>query len=207
MQYQKDEVRDKVIAVARHEFLSKGFKGTSMRAIAAKSGVSLSNIYNYFHSKDKIFREVLSGLLNAINKAMEEHNEPRFIDIGVFTSEEYIRSQIELFVQLINTYKDDFKLLFFKSSGSQLEDYREKIIDAHTKKSKEYLLLMKEKYPDINTEISDFFIHTMSAWAIGVFSELVMHNLTKEELKHFITNYMQFNTAGWQRILQVNLTK
>ncbi|MCK5134632.1 MAG: TetR family transcriptional regulator [Bacteroidales bacterium] len=67
MQYPKSYTRYRIIRAARKEFLRKGFKGASMRLIAAASGVSTSNIYNYFQSKDQIFREVLNPLLDAFS--------------------------------------------------------------------------------------------------------------------------------------------
>ena len=55
MQIQKDNIRKKILEVARSEFIAKGFKDTSMRTIAKKGEVNLSNIYNYFSNKDEIF--------------------------------------------------------------------------------------------------------------------------------------------------------
>ncbi|PIF05673.1 MAG: TetR family transcriptional regulator [Draconibacterium sp.] len=203
MQIQKKDVRKNILIVARKEFLEKGFKDASMRSIAKKADVSLSNIYNYFRNKDKIFREILSALLNTINRVMEEHNSPSHISVDILSSDEYMRSQIDMFVELIDNYKDDFKLLLFKSSGSSLANYREEIIELQTRVGKEYIGLMKEKFPSINGEISDFFIHTMSSWWMSIISELVMHDLSHRELERFIREYMEFGAAGWKRLMQV----
>nr|WP_321357629.1 TetR/AcrR family transcriptional regulator [uncultured Draconibacterium sp.] len=203
MQIQKEDTRRIILQVARDEFIKKGFKGASMRNIAQNAGVGLSNIYNYFRNKDEIFREVLSGLLNALDRVMEEHNSSKYISIDIFRSEEYMRNQIDLFVELINNYKEDFKLLLFKSSGSSLENYREECTELHTRIGKEYIALMKEKYPTINANISEFFIHTMSSWWISIISELVMHDLSHRELEDFIREYMEFGTAGWGKVMRI----
>lgn len=203
MQIQKEDTRRIILQVARNEFLAKGFKDASMRSIAKSADVSLSNIYNYFRNKDEILREVLSGLLNALDKVMEEHNSSKYISIDIFSSEEYMRIQIDLFVELINNYKEDFKLLLFKSSGSSLENYREEYTEQHTRIGKEYIALMKEKYPTINAGISAFFIHTMSSWWISIISELVMHDLSYRELEDFIREYMEFGTAGWGKVMRI----
>ena len=203
MQIQKEDTRRIILQVARDEFIKKGFKGASMRNIARNAGVGLSNIYNYFRNKDEIFREVLSGLLNALDRVMEEHNSSKYISIDIFRSEEYMRNQIDLFVELINNYKEDFKLLLFKSSGSSLENYREECTELHTRIGKEYIALMKEKYPAINACISEFFIHTMSSWWISIISELVMHDLSHRELEDFIREYMEFGTAGWGKVMRI----
>jgi TetR/AcrR family transcriptional regulator, cholesterol catabolism regulator len=203
MQTQKEDVKKYILQTARNEFVKKGFEGTSMRTIAKKTKVALSNIYNYFRNKDEIFREVLSGLLCAIDSTMEKHNSPDYISVDIFNSEDYMRSQINMFVELIENYKEDFRLLLFKASGSSLENFRNEITDKHTQTGIEYIALMKQKYPEINGEVSEFFIHTMSSWWISIIAELVMHDLSHKALEDFIREYMEFGTAGWKKVMQL----
>jgi AcrR family transcriptional regulator len=203
MQIQKDSIRQTILNEAEKQFLEKGYKGTSMRTIAANSGVILSNIYNYFKSKDEIFRELLSGVLSAIEYTMEEHNSPDYISIDIFSSDEYMRKQIDMFVGLIENYKEEFNLLLFKSAGSSLENFREEIIERHTQTGKEYIALMKTKYPEINGDVSPFFIHVMSSWWVSIVAELVMHDLSHDELELFIREFMEYGTAGWKKIMKV----
>lgn len=204
MQIQKEDIKKVIIQVARNEFVKKGFKDASMRTIAKKSEVGLSNIYNYFRNKDEIFREVLSGLLSAIDSTMERHNSSDYISVDIFSSEEYMRTQINIFVELVENYKEDFKLLLFKAAGSSLENFRSEITDKHTQTGIEYIALMKQKYPEINSNISEFFIHTMSSWWISIIVELVMHDLSHESLEDFIREYMEFGTAGWKKVMRVS---
>ncbi len=205
MQTQKDDIRKTILSVARKEFIEKGFKVTSMRTIAQKAEVGLSNIYNYFKNKDEIFSEVLASVLAAFEKVMKDHNDVEFINLDIFYSEEYLRTQVEMFFNLITNYKEDMNLLFFKSSGSVLENYREELIEQHTKIGIEYIAIMKSKYPQINGNISPFFIHTMSAWFVSSITELVMHDLSDDEMETFIREYMEYGTAGWQKLMRVKI--
>ena len=52
MQIPKDNIRNNILKAAENIFLEKGYSKTSMREIAAKSNVVLSNIYNYFKNKE-----------------------------------------------------------------------------------------------------------------------------------------------------------
>jgi TetR/AcrR family transcriptional regulator, cholesterol catabolism regulator len=203
MQIQKGDIRKIILKIAREEFLGKNFKDASMRTIAKKSGVGLSNIYNYFTSKDEIFCEVLSGLLKAIDEVMLEHNSSKYISVDIFSSDEYMHSQINMFVELVANYKEDFKLLLFRSAGSSLENYREECTEQYTRTGKEYIALMKQKYPSINGDVSDFFIHTMSSWWMSIIAELVMHDLSHKALEDFIREYMEFGTSGWKRVMRI----
>ncbi|WP_321480593.1 TetR/AcrR family transcriptional regulator [uncultured Bacteroides sp.] len=203
MQRQKDDIRKVILKIARKEFIEKGFKDTSMRTIAQKTEVGLSNIYNYFKNKDEIFHEVLASAIRAFEKVMKDHNNVEFINIDIFSSDEYLRTQVEMFFNLITNYKADMNLLFFKSSGSALENYREELIEQYTQMGIEYIAIMKSKYPKINGNISPFFIHTMSAWLMSCITELVMHDLSDDEMETFIREYMEFGTAGWQKLMRV----
>jgi len=177
MQTQKNNIRQIILKTSRKEFLAKGFKNASMRSISKDSGVGLSNIYNYFKNKEEILLEILRPLLQSLDQLLNEHNSSKHLDIHIFTSEEYQKSHINLYVELILKYKDEFNLLLFKSHGSSLENYRDEYTDRHTSSGTEYLNLMKEKYPRLNSDISDFFIHTMSSWWLTIIGEIVSHDL------------------------------
>ncbi len=201
MQIKKNDIHTKVLNAARLEFLNKGYKGTSMRSIAAMAGVSLSNIYNYFASKDEILHEVLAPLMEALDHLMEEHNKPENLSADIFISKEYLHEQINLFVHLIHTFCDELNLLLFHVSGSSFEDFYDRFANMLTEKGLEYYQMMKEKYPQTRTHISEFFFHTMSSWWLSIMGEIVSHKLNEKEIEGFVTEYMLFATAGWKEIM------
>lgn len=55
MQILKDNIRSRILDVAKQQFELKGYSKTSMREIAVDVGVGVGNIYNYFKSKDELF--------------------------------------------------------------------------------------------------------------------------------------------------------
>jgi len=55
----RDARRDAIIDVARDCFLSLGYAGTSMSAVAARLGGSKGTLYNYFPSKEDLFAAVM----------------------------------------------------------------------------------------------------------------------------------------------------
>ncbi|MFA8436717.1 MAG: TetR/AcrR family transcriptional regulator [Marinifilaceae bacterium] len=203
MQVKKEEVRREILRIAKNEFIEKEFKGTSMRDIAKKAGVSLSNIYNYFRNKDEIYVQILTPLLQAIDKTMEEHNGDENITTDIFLSEEYQKQQIHLFTQLIEEYRVEFRMLLCHSHGSSLQNYRERFTDAQTRMGVEYFQKLKEKYPQIHTDISEFFLHTTSSWFLTSVGEIVTHELSHDEIVSFVAEYVAFCTAGWKRLLKV----
>src|SRR5215469_17681609 len=55
----KDERREAIVSIAHEVFLSNGYAGTSMSAIATKLGGSKGTLYNYFCSKEELFAAVI----------------------------------------------------------------------------------------------------------------------------------------------------
>lgn len=202
MQIKKDDIRKTILGAAREEFSEKGFKDASMRTIAQKAKVGLSNIYNYFGNKDEIFREILSEVLAAFDKILKEHNSSDHVNRDIFSSEKYLGKQIDMYLSLVDDHKEDLKILFFKSSGSSLENFQEELIEKHTQTGTEYIELMKKKYPEMNADISPFFIHTMCAWFMSSITELVMHDLSQSEVQQFVRDYMEYSTAGWKKLMR-----
>ncbi len=55
------ENKDKLLKTAIDLFAAKGFKGTSIRDIAQAMGMSISNIYHYFGSKEGLMLAILEN--------------------------------------------------------------------------------------------------------------------------------------------------
>ncbi|MEL6639066.1 MAG: TetR/AcrR family transcriptional regulator, partial [Bacteroidota bacterium] len=154
MQVQKISIRRAILEVAREELFEKGFKGTSMRSIAQKSEVGLSNIYNYFKNKDEILLAVIQPLLNAIDKMEAEHNDEKNLNIELLSSDAFLKENIVKMVNLVEGFRRELRLLFFHAYGSSLENFKNEFIDRSTRMGIEFLRKIKAKYPFLNTEIS-----------------------------------------------------
>ena len=78
MQTKKDYTREEIVMTAKREFLKNGFAKASMREIAKRSGIGLSNIYNYFKSKDEIFRCIVAPLILKMKEMLLEHHNVKY---------------------------------------------------------------------------------------------------------------------------------
>lgn len=201
MQVPKEDIIKKILEVSKQEFVKNGFQQSSMRIIAKEAGVGLSNIYNYFKNKDQIFEKLVQPLLNEFKQLKHQHNAPDQITDQVFYSNSYQERNIKMLVNLVETYRLELDLLFFKSEGSKLANFKEIIIEEYTAMSMEYLQKLNEKYPKLKGNISEFFIHNMAAWWVNILVEIVMHQMNENEYEKFIGEYVQFATAGWQKLL------
>ncbi len=62
----RDEKAAELLAIAQRLFLTRGYAGTTMAAIAAEAGVASNVVHWYFASKDELFARAMEGLQVAI---------------------------------------------------------------------------------------------------------------------------------------------
>ena len=106
MQIKKDYTREQIVTVAKRVFLRKGFAKASMRDVAKGAGIGLSNIYNYFNSKDEIFRHIVAPLIAKMEEMLKEHHDVRyheeFLRYANGESDEMMTEHVQKYMQLIS---------------------------------------------------------------------------------------------------------
>jgi AcrR family transcriptional regulator len=83
-QQQKEQTRALILEAARDLFESKGFAGTTMRAVAARAGVALGTIFTHFDDKGAL---LLAAVLEDLS-----HTDQQIVD--GFPASAGIREQI-----------------------------------------------------------------------------------------------------------------
>ncbi len=203
MQVLKKDIRGRILTVARRHFRQSGYSRTSMREIAESAGIGVGNIYNYFTSKDELFREVLRPVLRALEAMLQEHHGIRGEDIMVMRSEKYLKSCIDEYVSLMDKHRSLMEILLFRAQGSSLERFRENYTDRSTEVVKAWFVSMKEKHRDINASVSDFIIHLHTVWMFTMFEELLMHSVPRQEMEAILHDYILFEIQGWRAIVKI----
>ncbi|MDD1685336.1 MAG: TetR/AcrR family transcriptional regulator [Methanoregula sp.] len=94
----KEEVRKKIIETAYHLFLTKGYRGTTMDAIAGALGVTKPALYQYFPGKEDLFaavaergRQELVGILERSyqNRDIRGGSEALFDALSLYAPQFY----------------------------------------------------------------------------------------------------------------------
>jgi TetR/AcrR family transcriptional regulator of autoinduction and epiphytic fitness len=65
-----------IVAAAVVEFTERGFEAARMDAVAAKAQVSKRTLYRHFPSKLALFREIVEGMIAALNEANGPDYDP-----------------------------------------------------------------------------------------------------------------------------------
>lgn len=201
MRVLNDDKYNAILQSARKEFITKGFKDASMRSIAANAGVGLSNIYNYFLNKDDIFLAIVKPARDALYSFIHKNHNEESIDHNRSTTFGHKEEAVEYYIYLIDTYRDELRMLLFHSQGSSLGNFREAFTDYITETSFHYMDLERKHYPDTK-EISPFFMHALASWMVSVMGEIVTHDLSKEKIREFFREYFRFEFAGWRELTE-----
>lgn len=204
MQIKKNDIRQRVLSESERLFLEKGFQETSIREIVSASGVSLGNLYRYFNSKDLLFCHVAMPAVQNIRQMLDRHhgvNGVDFVDIMEFDSEGYSNEVIEEYIHLLMANRTSLKLLFFKATGSTLENFRETFINEATEVCKQWYERMKAKHPQVKADVSEFFIHLSSVCLVSVIEEVVMHDLEERQTREVLSHYVRYEILGWKEMV------
>ncbi|GAB6975406.1 TetR/AcrR family transcriptional regulator [Prevotella falsenii] len=203
MQTLKNDIRQRIVTIAREEFIAHGVRYTSIRTVARRAGIAAGNVYNYFRSKDELFCEVLHPLIAALNRHLLSHNQERNLNIKVFNVSVFQNEYLTAMKELIRNYRPELRLLLFNAEGTSLSGYKERIVEHQMKIGAEYMQLMKERYPHINIDISPFFLHIASSMWVNIFCELVQHEDYEEcEIERALEQYAAYSMAGWKELMK-----
>lgn len=198
MQIKKNHIRKKILEEAEKLFLEKGFSGASLRAIAIESETSLSNLYNYFSSKDDLFAEILNPIVEMTDFFMKKISDislPENMIIQKFDKE---RENIEKFIFLLDKNREMLRLLVEGSAGSRFENYRLKILDGYKNAWKNYISLLKNRTGIV---ISDFTINNVCLFHINAVEDALRKNLSVEDMRVYAEDILYFTYFGFESLV------
>jgi len=200
MKVLKDDIYKSILNEARKEFMKKGFKDTSMRKIAKNANVGLSNIYNYFRNKDEIYSAIVKPAKEAIFTFITEGNSEKNYEFCNMSESGHFDADVMAYIEMIEKYKEEYRLLFYHSHGSSFSNFRNELTDHMSKVSFNYMGVEKQHNAEAK-EISPFFIHIMASWAVSILGEVVIHKLEKQKIRDFFWEYLRFQHAGWKELI------
>jgi AcrR family transcriptional regulator len=195
MQYAKDEIRQRIIDVAREEFLDRGFEKASIRTITSKAKTAKSNLYNYFKDKDDLFGAVLEPTVTQIRNGLElakQYNIPKETGDYTLSSQQLVISVISKFIA---QHTADVKLLLFKAQGSSLEGFKYEVLDAFTDNMVAWTRSVRTK-----RDVSRLFVRTVCSFYLNMIEQLLLAGPPADMAK-FMNEISVFVYHGWKSVL------
>lgn len=100
--------KDTILACARDQYLSDGYKGLSMRKIADKAGISATAIYRHFSNKEALFHRL-------VKKGFSTYTHYLLPALQEATAEQRFQKTLTYALDFILEQPKYFELIFVKS--------------------------------------------------------------------------------------------
>ncbi|MCR5053379.1 MAG: TetR/AcrR family transcriptional regulator [Lachnospiraceae bacterium] len=195
-------MKERILEVARKEFIGKGFYDASMRSIAGEIGITATALYRHYKDKEEIFEAVVYPAVRDWERLCDSESK-RQTGIGRKDGLEAMWEndvQVERIVDMIYKRFDEHKLLFFGSKGTKYEDYLHHIV---TRVQTETLKFMKELEGNgirVN-EVDEKDMHLLLSAQYTAMLEMVKHDYSYDEALKYAGTVAVFFVEGWRKYL------
>jgi AcrR family transcriptional regulator len=188
MQKLKQEIREKIINYAAHQFLKQGYNATSMRTIANQCGISVSNLYNYYKNKEHLFSVLTADCYKEMQQLVhriKNHSPSEGVDNKIF-----VNSVIQNLLSIIKSNKKEFLLLLDKSKGTKYERFKNNLIQILSHH------FIEEFSHKKNQAVSEFITNTAAKNIIYGLIDIAKHTHNDEDISIHTGNLINYHLHG-----------
>jgi AcrR family transcriptional regulator len=194
MQFQKDDIREKILAAAGETFLTQGFGKASMRTIAKKAGINTSNMYNYFKSKEELFYTIADPVfhhLANLRKEVFEYKAHKDFNNETFM-QQFTEFAPKAMFEMIRQYRKEFLVIMDCSKGTKYEQLKKMVVTTMETNFTENIISKKKK---ILLQDS-FLMHILAMNLIEGILEITRNYKNDEWAKSNIESLMKYHIRG-----------
>lgn len=181
------DIKEVIKRKAKRLFATRGYDGVSMRNLADNSGISLSNIYNYFPSKDDLLEEIFH--LTNTNLGKKRRKLPE-----AATASDMLRQRIEF--QFANAEDIVFVLKYYLTFRKRFKKNEAGFLPPKTYLHIEEVLIRGRDSGEFDIynlyEEAQVIAHSINGFVL----EYYPHKLSVTEKKDVITKIHRFLIRG-----------
>ena len=196
--------KEKLLRIGKKEFLAKGYKDASLRAIVKQAGFTLGAFYGYYPSKEALFEDIVAETAQALY-AIYAGVQADFAALPAGRQvQELDTASADGLVEMIDLIYANFevcKLLFFGAAGTRYENFMQRFIDLEIEATHRFISVLQKQgqVADVDDEI----IHILASAMFSGMMEIVDHDMQKEKAIRYITQLRDFYSAGWHHLLGI----
>ena len=204
MSKDKSLTNQKIIEVAKREFLELGFEKASMRNIASKVGLTQAALYKHYKNKEEMFSSLVEPAIESLKELAKDHEKFAYDSLmngsprGIVSTS----NSVTICKELLYKYPDEFKLLLCKSGGTRYENFINDVVNQETEgtyKAIEYIAKLHNQ----EVKVSKDEIHILlSAYLTAIF-EPIVHDYPLDKALHVLNVIEKFFIPGWERIMGI----
>lgn len=202
------DTQKRILEVGKREFLEKGFKDASLRAIVKEAGFTKGAFYGYYNSKEALFDALVAPaadeLITQFKQAQQAHYELVTEDKAE-QSQDLSTSYLNYFINYIYDHFDAFKLVICCSEGTRYANYIHELVELEVDQTEDYYQQLRQLGKLEGTVNRDLHHMITSAYFTAVF-ETVAHDMTREQAIGYVNELAVFFNCGWSGLLRFKWT-
>ncbi len=199
MQTKKAELENKILEVARAEFLNKGYDKTSFRGIAEVLQISHSNIMTYFKNKADLFDKLVEPAMHFMKTSLTAPiGDDALLSYLNYDSAE--SRNIALF-KSIAEHREPLTLLLFKANTHDYRDIRKTCEALFCETIDAYITKLSERDLIDEPEISDAFKRTLASLFISSVEKITRYDMTEREIEQYAKEMTMLLSYGSAMII------
>ena len=193
-------IDDKLISVAKQEFLLHGYAKASVNIICEKVGVTTGALFRRFKSKEDLFLSIIMPTVTLMCDLFKAHHQ---ILLKERTVEYILNGSVDgqrRFIEYIYANLDLFTLMFISATSKMMEKFMDMFVEIEVASM---VIMVKQYNPDYfdSDEILYNTAHMLSTSYFNALFEIVRHKMPKEESYIYIKYIEDFYRTGWLKIL------
>jgi len=196
---QETQTREKLLKIAKEEFMEKGYSSASLRSICKKADLTTGALYFFFKDKEDLFGSLVKEPLDMLYGVMKQHYQEEVSDIDtLLIKNKDMQNDFDaakMAVHFMYNYYDEFLLLLTKAQGSKYE----KCFDDFVEISEKHYRILADRISESYhlPKIDDYTIHWCSHVQIFTFAHFITHGLPRSEAEAQIDIMVRFMVNGW----------
>lgn len=198
------DTQKRILEVGKREFLEKGFKDASLRAIVKEAGFTKGAFYGYYNSKEALFDALVAPeadeLIAQFKQAQQAHYELVTED-KTGQSQDLSTSYLNYFINYIYDHFDAFKLVICCSEGTRYANYIHELVELEVDQTEDYYQQLRQLGKLDGTISRDLHHMITSAYFTAVF-ETVAHDMSRERAIGYVNELAVFFNCGWSGLLR-----
>ncbi len=198
------ETQQKILDVAKVEFLKHGFERASLREIVKKAGFTQGAFYGYYDSKAALFEALVEPTITAFMEGYKQSEKKHFDSISaeqIVPKSEMSSQGRAIIIEYVYQHLDEFRLILCSSSGTKYENFMHDFATLNAEASIRYYDKLRE-LGKIEGSIEPELVHILISAYHESFFEVVRHDIKKEDAIIYIEKIAAFFSAGFRDLVK-----
>ncbi|HBE98534.1 MAG TPA: hypothetical protein DDW18_00550 [Firmicutes bacterium] len=158
------EIRKDIMKAAEHLYKKNGYEYVNLLRISGLTHLSRPSIYNYYHSKEEIFLDILLREYNSLGSDIKKTIGKKKIGQEEIANQlsEVVLKHLYL-LKLISSYENAIEE---NSSLERLKEYRQEWEKGYYN---DFIEALNVQFPETNEQEKDYFINLFTTALYGIY--------------------------------------